>query len=161
MFGCGGFADSSPFMHHLLHSFTYLHFPVSYISLLPPLALVFTSRISVLPLPSCQIEALKTDTSVRLGGRRLGGGVKEEIEGRGCIRGLKLNEAVCSLGNSPLQVPNKTPHPPLLLSKNIHNPLKQRGKKRRNIKSSYKYCKVPFNPPHPVQSHLFSHFVLQ
>lgn len=41
-------------------------------------------------------------------------GVTEEIEGEGkwrCILGLILNEAVCCLGNTPLQVPNKTPFP--------------------------------------------------
>lgn len=59
----------------------------------------------------------------------------------GCILGPMLNETVCSLGNQPLQVPNKTPFfffHPLLLSKNIHNPLKQRGKEAgRNIKSLF------------------------
>lgn len=58
---------------------------------------------------------------------------------------LMLNEAVCSPGNPPLQVLNKTRlFSPFLLSKNAHNPLKQKGREGRNIKSSHKFSKVFF-----------------
>lgn len=64
----------------------------------------------------------------------------------GCILGLMLNEAVCSLGNT-YRCQTKHlffPTPPLLLSKNIHNPLKQRGKENPVL---LQYSKVLFNSP--------------
>lgn len=100
--------------------------------------------------PHSHMETLKTDTSVRLRGRRQG--VKELMGGGGvggCILGLMLNEAVCSLGNAPLQMSNKTPFffPPSC----FHSLLKQRRKGR--ISGAHKHCKVLLiPPPSPVSS---------
>lgn len=153
-------------MHRLLH----IHFPaLSHVIYAPcsPLALVFTSRIEVLPLPA-ESEALKTDTSVRMGGRRLwGGGVaQDETEGEdiwGCILGPKLNEAVCSQGNPPLPVPNKTPSPSSSSPyQRIFVIFFNKEGRKEGISSPptslIKSCLIPTHPTKLVLPHLFSHY---
>lgn len=106
----------------------------------------------------CQIEALKTDTSVRLGGRRRRAGGYEEIEEEGtwgCILRLILNEAVCSLGNPPLQVLNKAPFFPSCFHR-IFTILSNKEGEKEGISSPLtsivRYCLIP--PPSPVPSAL-------
>lgn len=76
----------------------------------------------------------------------------------GCILGPMLNETVCSLGNQPLQVPNKTPFffffTPSCFQRIFTILSNKEGRRREGISSpSSKHCKVLLiPPPRPVPS---------